>query len=259
MPSRSTLFSCLYFSLTREDLIVMELSRHPTTVYQAVAAQLEQALHQRYRCGDYLPSEQQLADHYAVNRHTLRRAVDELVHKGLLQRRHGVGILVLMRPYNYPLHAQARFSQNLLEQGSHPTSERLLAVMRPASNEVASALAVAEGDNVIHLRTLRRVNGVPVCVINHFLPDLSWWTLLQRFNSGSLHDYLSQHTGKHLVRTQTRISTRRAQAKECKQLEIALQSPLLCVRTLNKTTDGAMAEYSVSVTRGDMIELTLEH
>lgn len=237
----------------------MELSRHPTTVYQAVAAQLEQALHQRYRCGDYLPSEQQLADHYAVNRHTLRRAVDELVHKGLLQRRHGVGILVLMRPYNYPLHAQARFSQNLLEQGSHPTSERLLAVLRPASNEVASALAVAEGDNVIHLRTLRRVNGVPVCVINHFLPDLSWWTLLQRFNSGSLHDYLSQHTGKHLVRTQTRISTRRAQAKEGKQLEIALQSPLLCVRTLNKTTDGAMAEYSVSVTRGDMIELTLEH
>ena len=94
----------------------MELSRHPTTVYQAVAAQLEQALKERYRCGDYLPSEQQLADHYEVNRHTLRRAVDELVHKGLLQRRHGVGILVLMRPYDYPLHAQARFSQNLLEQ-----------------------------------------------------------------------------------------------------------------------------------------------
>ncbi|MEQ4517701.1 MAG: phosphonate metabolism transcriptional regulator PhnF, partial [Pantoea agglomerans] len=34
----------------------MELSRHPTTVYQAVAAQLEQALKERYRCGDYLPS-----------------------------------------------------------------------------------------------------------------------------------------------------------------------------------------------------------
>jgi len=31
------------------------------------------------------------------------------------------------------------------------------------------------------------------------------------------------------------------------------------VRTLNKTADGALAEYSVSLTRGDMIELTLEH
>ncbi|HAU5562475.1 phosphonate metabolism transcriptional regulator PhnF [Pantoea sp. BL1] len=237
----------------------MEISRHPTTVYQAVAAQLEQALQERYRCGDYLPSEQQLADHYEVNRHTLRRAVDELVNKGLLQRRHGVGILVLMRPYDYPLHAQARFSQNLLEQGSHPTSERLLAVLRPASGDVASALAINEGDNVIHLRTLRRVNGVPVCVINHFLPELSWWPTIQQFQNGSLHDFMQQHLGLDLTRSQTRISTRRAQAKECKQLEIALQSPLLCVRTLNKHRDGQVAEYSVSLTRGDMIELTLEH
>ncbi|ORM57454.1 phosphonate metabolism transcriptional regulator PhnF [Pantoea rodasii] len=237
----------------------MEISRHPTTVYQAVAAQLEQALQERYRCGDYLPSEQQLADHYEVNRHTLRRAVDELVNKGLLQRRHGVGILVLMRPYDYPLHAQARFSQNLLEQGSHPTSERLLAVLRPASSDVASALAINEGDNVIHLRTLRRVNGVPVCVINHFLPELSWWPTMQQFQNGSLHDFMQQHLGLDLTRSQTRISTRRAQAKECKQLEIALQSPLLCVRTLNKHRDGQVAEYSVSLTRGDMIELTLEH
>ena len=65
----------------------MELSRHPTTVYQAVAAQLEQALKERYRCGDYLPSEQQLATRFAVNRHTLRRAVDGLVNKGLLPSR----------------------------------------------------------------------------------------------------------------------------------------------------------------------------
>jgi len=244
---------------TNEVLRVNELSRHPTTVYQAVASQLEQALKDRYRCGDYLPSEQQMADHYQVNRHTLRRAVDVLVNKGLLQRRHGVGILVLMRPYDYPLHAQARFSQNLLEQGSHPTSERLLAVLRPASSDVASALAVNEGDNVIHLRTLRRVNGIPVCVINHFLPDLSWWPVLQKFHSGSLHDFMQQHLGLELTRSQTRISTRRAQAKECKQLEIALQSPLLCVRTLNKHSSGQVVEYSVSLTRGDMIELTLEH
>ncbi len=237
----------------------MEISRHPTTVYQAVAAQLEQALQERYRCGDYLPSEQQLADHYEVNRHTLRRAVDELVNKGLLQRRHGVGILVLMRPYDYPLHAQARFSQNLMEQGSHPTSERLLAVLRPASSDVASALAINEGDNVIHLRTLRRVNGVPVCVINHFIAELNWWPTLQQFQSGSLHDFMQQQLGLNLTRSQTRISTRRAQAKECKQLEIALQSPLLCVRTLNKHSDGQVVEYSVSLTRGDMIELTLEH
>ncbi|MGV8294325.1 GntR family transcriptional regulator, partial [Pseudomonas aeruginosa] len=54
---------------------MMELSRHPTTYptrYQQIAAQLEQELRTQYRCGDYLPSEQQLAERYQVNRHTLR-------------------------------------------------------------------------------------------------------------------------------------------------------------------------------------------
>lgn len=236
-----------------------ELSRHPTTRYQAIAAQLEQRLREGYRCGDYLPSEHKLAAEYAVNRHTLRRAVDELVNKGLLQRRHGVGILVLMRPYNYPLHARAHFSQNLLEQGSHPTSERLLAVLRPATAEIAQALARQEGERVIHLRTLRRVNGIPMCLINHYLPELRWWPVLQQFHSGSLHEWLHQQAGVQLQRAQTRISTRSAQAKECKQLEIVQQLPLLCVRTLNTTPDGELAEYSVSLTRGDMIELTMEH
>lgn len=170
----------------------MHLSTHPTsypTRYQEIAAKLEQELRQHYRCGDYLPAEQQLAARFEVNRHTLRRAIDQLVEKGWVQRRQGVGVLVLMRPFDYPLNAQARFSQNLLDQGSHPTSEKLLSVLRPASGHVADALGITEGENVIHLRTLRRVNGVALCLIDHYFADLTLWPTLQRFDSGSLHDF----------------------------------------------------------------------
>lgn len=241
----------------------MNLSRHPTsfpTRYQQIAAQLEHELRSTYRCGDYLPPENQLAERFEVNRHTLRRAVDELVERGWLQRRQGIGTLVLMRPYDYPLHSQARFSQNLLEQGSHPTSERLLAVMRPCTDHVASALSREEGDTVIHLRTLRRVNNVPVCVIDHYLPDLTWWPVIQHFQSGSLHDFIRTELNQQLSRRTTRINARRALAKESKLLEIVPQAPLLCVRTINTCdSNDRVAEYSVSLTRADMIELTMEH
>ncbi|HEY3591855.1 MAG TPA: phosphonate metabolism transcriptional regulator PhnF [Buttiauxella sp.] len=241
----------------------MHLSRHPTsypTRYQEIAALLELELRKNYRSGDYLPAESQLAARYEVNRHTLRRAIDQLVEKGWVQRRQGIGVLVLMRPFDYPLNAQARFSQNLLDQGSHPTSERLLAVLRPASSDVANALGVSEGDNIIHLRTLRRVNGIAVCIINHYFADLSWWPALQQFTSGSLHDVIQVQLGISLKRTQTRISARRAQAKESRLLEIPNMAPLLCVRTLNHREGHASpAEYSVSLTRADMIEFTMEH
>ncbi|ELU5443804.1 GntR family transcriptional regulator [Escherichia coli] len=216
----------------------MHLSTHPTsypTRYQEIAAKLEQELRQHYRCGDYLPAEQQLAARFEVNRHTLRRAIDQLVEKGWVQRRQGVGVLVLMRPFDYPLNAQARFSQNLLDQGSHPTSEKLLSV-------------------------LRRVNGIALCLIDHYFADLTLWPTLQRFDSGSLHDFLREQTGIALRRSQTRISARRAQAKECQRLEIPNMSPLLCVRTLNhRDGESSPAEYSVSLTRADMIEFTMEH
>ncbi|HAX9729946.1 TPA: phosphonate metabolism transcriptional regulator PhnF [Escherichia coli] len=241
----------------------MHLSTHPTsypTRYQEIAAKLEQELRQHYRCGDYLPAEQQLAARFAVNRHTLRRAIDQLVEKGWVQRRQGVGVLVLMRPFDYPLNAQARFSQNLLDQGSHPTSEKLLSVLRPASGHVADALGIKEGENVIHLRTLRRVNGIALCLIDHYFADLTLWPTLQRFDSGSLHDFLREQTGIALRRSQTRISARRAQAKESQRLEIPNMSPLLCVRTLNhRDGESSPAEYSVSLARADMIEFTMEH
>ncbi|EHN0537685.1 UTRA domain-containing protein [Escherichia coli] len=175
----------------------MHLSTHPTsypTRYQEIAAKLEQELRQHYRCGDYLPAEQQLAARFEVNRHTLRRAIE------------------------------------------------------------------TEGENVIHLRTLRRVNGVALCLIDHYFADLTLWPTLQRFDSGSLHDFLREQTGITLRRSQTRISARRAQAKECQRLEIPNMSPLLCVRTLNhRDGESSPAEYSVSLTRADMIEFTMEH
>lgn len=242
---------------------MIHLSRHPTsypTRYEEIAAKLEQELRSQYRCGDYLPAEHQLAARFEVNRHTLRRAIDQLVEKGWVQRRQGIGVLVLMRPFDYPLNAQARFSQNLLEQGSHPSCEKLLSVLRPASGHVADALGVQEGDNVIHLRTLRRVNGVALCLIDHYFAEMRFWPALQRFNSGSLHDFLHAELAITLTRTQTRISARRAQAKESKVLEIPNMAPLLCVRTLNHR-EGQVnaAEYSVSLTRADMIEFTMEH
>lgn len=98
--------------------------------------------------------------------------------------------------------------------GQSSTSERLLAVLRLANAEVAAALGREDGDEVIHLRTLRRVNGVPVSLIDHYLPALDWWPALQHFTSGSLHDFLARELQQSLTRRQTRISARRRRRKK---------------------------------------------
>ncbi|MDR8326185.1 UTRA domain-containing protein, partial [Acinetobacter baumannii] len=79
--------------------------------------------------------------------------------------------------------------------------------------------------------------------------------VLQTFSHGSLHDLLRDRLDVELTRVRTKISARRAQAKESKLLEIPNMAPLLCVRTLNsREGESVTAEYSVSLTRADMIE-----
>ena len=67
---------------------------------------------------------------------------------------------------------------------------------------------------MIHLRTLRRVNGVALCLIDHYFADLRFWPVLQTFSHGSLHDLLRDRLDVELTRVRTKISARRAQAKE---------------------------------------------
>ncbi|HFD4360755.1 TPA: UTRA domain-containing protein, partial [Pseudomonas aeruginosa] len=87
-----------------------------------------------------------------------------------------------------------------------------------------------------------------------------FWPVLQTFSHGSLHDLLRDRLDVELTRVRTKISARRAQAKESKLLEIPNMAPLLCVRTLNsREGESLTAEYSVSLTRADMIEFTMEH
>jgi len=61
-------------------------------VYKQIREILQEEIRNRFTVGDMLPSEHELSDRFAVNRHTLRRAVDELVAAGLLERRHGKGM-----------------------------------------------------------------------------------------------------------------------------------------------------------------------
>ncbi len=65
-----------------------------------------------------------------MNRHTLRRAIDQLVEKGWVQRRQGVGVLVLMRPFDYPLNA-GRVLARTCWTGQPSHQRKLLSVLRP--------------------------------------------------------------------------------------------------------------------------------
>jgi GntR family phosphonate transport system transcriptional regulator len=227
-------------------------------LYVQIAQKLEQEISQQYGPGDGLPSEGELALRFGVNRHTLRRAVDELVDKGLLERRHGKGVFVLESNLEYPIGTGTRFTENLGALGLS-TSGRIVRLQQcPASGRVAERLGLALGAPVHWIETLRSADERPLCLISHFLSVERFPELAEEYGGGSLHEHLKSAHGCVLRRTESLVTADLPQGDDARWLGIPHNRPVLRVKSLNvDTRHHTPVEYAVTRFRADRIQLRI--
>lgn len=229
----------------------MQLSRQDEPVYRELADILRRELAD-YQAGDFLPAEVQLADRFGVNRHTLRRAIDELVFEGSLLRRQGKGTQVLERPLIYPMAADSAYSQSLSAQGLGVEAVLLKRRYCFASREEAQHLGLAEMAPMIELQTLRKLDHQPVSLIRHRY-CASHAPMLADYTGGSLRQYLSER-GLPLTRTLSLIGARLPSREEAALLMMPRHLPALSVFTLSRDRDGRPVELAQSTSRSDRFQ-----
>jgi GntR family phosphonate transport system transcriptional regulator len=232
----------------------MHLSRQPEPLYRELAAVLRDEL-QRMSPGDYLPGEVQLAARFAVNRHTLRRAVDELVLEGRLLRQQGKGTRVLAKPMVYPMQAGSAYSASLSALGHKVEAQLLESRLRPASCEERDYLQLPSAAQLLELSTLRLIEGQPVSLIRHAFSS-EHAELLADYQGGSLRQYLSQR-GLPLTRIFSLIGARLPSREEAARLMMPKHAPLLSVQTLSRDLAGRPVELSLSTSRADRFQYQL--
>ncbi|WP_319784418.1 phosphonate metabolism transcriptional regulator PhnF [Oceanisphaera sp. IT1-181] len=234
-------------------------------IYQAIYRQLEADIKLCFKAGDYLPPEMQLAARFQVNRHTVRRAIDELVINGFIQRHQGKGNMVLHQPQLYKLQDGAHFTGNLVQQGASPSCQVIRARLMPVTSRLLHELqlgdqALVQQQKIIHIQTLRRTEYIPHSIIHHYFSDPQWWSVLKQFQYGSLHDFLKLNLNVELKRISTRLGARIPTGEESRLLQINKSMPVMRIKTKHqlKGTE-QMAEFSVSSARSDLIEYVVEH
>ncbi|MCL6416008.1 phosphonate metabolism transcriptional regulator PhnF [Aestuariirhabdus sp. Z084] len=227
-------------------------------LYRKIAFQLRDEIFSQYNAGELLPPEGRLADRFQVNRHTVRRAIDELVHDGIVRRYQGLGCRVVQTPIDYALHDKAAFSHNLNCIGLDLETEVLDCGVTAIPEPLASQLDVSATAPVFQLHTRRLIEGEPVCLIRHYLFGLSAQKL-ERFSGGSLHEFLRQQFHLELRRGTTRLRARMPTLEECTQLMIGRGVPVMEVHTQNRCRQSAdLREYSIARSRSDLFEYSVE-
>ncbi|MEV5238565.1 GntR family transcriptional regulator [Streptomyces cinnamoneus] len=151
----------LQFSLDRSS---------PVPLYFQLSQQLEAAIERgELAPGSLLGNEIDLAGRLGLSRPTVRQAIQSLVDKGLLVRRRGVGTQVVHSQVKRPLELSSLYD-DLEAAGQKPATRVLRHAVEPATAEVAAALGVTEGADVVLVERLRLAHGEPMARLRNHLP-----------------------------------------------------------------------------------------
>ncbi|WP_432547811.1 GntR family transcriptional regulator [Kineococcus sp. SYSU DK004] len=240
------------------DLFVDLDRSSPVPLYFQVARQIERAIEAgELPPGSRLDNEITLADRLGLSRPTMRRAIQQLVDKGLLVRKRGVGTQVVHGQVTRPVELTS-LHDDLAAHGQAPTTRVLVHEVVEAGDEVAAGLAVPVGQPVLHLRRLRSSSGEPLALLENWLPhpftDLTAENLAER----GLYQLLrSRGVGMRVARQ--RIGARRGSAEECQLLDERRGSPLLTMERTVYDDSGHAVEWGRHVYRASRyaFEVTL--
>lgn len=227
-------------------------------LYFQIARQLETEVLNHYSPGEGLPSENDLAKRYGVNRHTLRRAVDELVDSGLVERRHGKGVFVLDTYLDYQIGKGTRFTETITAQGKQAEDLILKSQIIPAIHRVAERLKIKVTEPVIWIESVRMAEGRPLCVISHFLPAARFPGLESKYSGGSLHELLLTEFRVKPQRQESLITSVLPQGDDARHLAMPQNRPILRVKSVNvDAITGQPVEYAITRFRADRIQLRI--
>ena len=219
--------------------------------------QIERLLHDLisrppYSTGALLPDELSMASRLGVSRGTVRGSILNLVHKGFLERRKGVGTRVVQTG----LVAWASLTGEMRRKGIEVQSFLLKVTEKTAKGKIADALQVPVGTPVKCLDQVRGWDNRPV------LQSHSWFhPRLKLLGTEDfrrpLYELLKAETGIVADTAREEFLAVTADDPTARRLKIKKGTPLLLRRRTSFDSQGHPIEYSEILYDTGDISLTL--
>ncbi|MBU3830274.1 MAG: GntR family transcriptional regulator [Candidatus Limosilactobacillus merdavium] len=212
----------------------------------------------KWKVGERIPAERELANQFSVSRMTLRQAIQELVDEGILERRVGSGTFVANRKVQERMSGVTSFTDLMKSIGKVPSSTTISYHLTIPSQVEIEKLDLKDGDQVVRMERIRSGNDVPICFEVATIPanlvkelskeevTTSFWETLER----KAHLYPG-HAVQH-------ISATKATEKIANYLNVKRGDPLLRMTQLSYLQDGTPFEYVHTQYVGSRFEFVLE-
>ena len=221
--------------------------RSGTPLHEQISRHIEALIRSgELPAGTGIETEVAMAARLGVSRPTARRALQDLVDRGLLIRTRGVGTEVAPELIRRPVELTSLYD-DLTSAGRTPQTLVLDHAVVPATAVVARKLGVAEGEPVVSVRRLRTADGEPLAILTNFLPT-AVAPAREELEAMGLYDALRAKGVLIRVAHQT-IGARIATAAEARTLEERPRAALLTMERLALDAASTAVEYGTHVYR----------
>jgi GntR family transcriptional regulator len=218
----------------------------PVPLYFQIAENLRSAIETgTLSPGQRLENEIQLSERLSVSRPTVRQAIQRLALEGLVVRQRGVGTVVAKRRIQRPL-ALSSLYEDLRTAGREPATIVLAARSVGASAEVATALGVAPGQEVINVERLRNADGAPLAVMRNFMPAdlLKDGDVVATLTHSGLYETLRER-GVRFHSADEIIGARKATSAEARLLAVPRGTTVLTMTRIAVDPTGRVIDYGL--------------
>lgn len=215
-----------------------------------------------FQSGEILPSEAELFRVFGVSRTTARASLNKLVQEGLLDRRSGVGSVVIEPKVDQPVSQLLGFSEDMKRRGLAPSFTLLDSKYCLAAEDVTEALGLASCDMPFMSERLLKANDR---LIGHSLswirPDIFGATeppTADILEGGSLYGWLSEKLGVDIVGGNEFIEAQIADDQAVGNLQVSKGDAVLVAKRTAKTARGLPIEFAVVTYRADRYRFRIE-
>ncbi|WP_316670362.1 GntR family transcriptional regulator [uncultured Propionibacterium sp.] len=215
-------------------------------LYQQIAGPIEELIMAgELAPGRLIEDEVSMAKRLKVSRPTTRRALRDLVMRGLLTRRRGIGTRVT------PMHVHrslglTSLNDDLIAAGFHPRTEVLSYEVMLADPTAARSLHGEPGIEIIQVRRLRFIDDEPLAIMTNLLPAGAKAPTVTQLTGQGLYESLAVH-GTRPVMAQQSIGARLASPEEARLLVIDEGDAVLVMERTAFDKDGSVIEHGTHV------------
>jgi GntR family transcriptional regulator len=204
--------------------------------------------------GSQLPPEDRLIERFSVSRTTVRKAIENLVARGLVEIRRGKGTFVAQPKVTQQLTDLTGFVEDMRALGRTPTARLLDKQMLPADANVARQLAVPSGSLVMRIQRLRLADGVAMSFDETYLPrEIGEKVVTNDLDAEPIFALLEGKYDLPLIEAEYRLEAVTAAPHVAQALAVDPQSAIFLIERTSYTAGNRPIDYEKLHYRGDLI------